>query len=117
MPDTDLLVLAATLAAAAHDLDGFIERRAQEIAEPLIARAKEAAQEHVDVARFEEQRQADLVGELRRRILPLDKTRDKYLTLREVARRVVRAYEAHLGTDDLRDLHAAIADLQEAANA
>lgn len=108
-------VLAATLSAAAHDLDGFIERRAQEIAGPLVAKAKEAAQEHVDDARFEEQRQRDLAAELKRRIGPLDRTRDKYLALREVAQRVLRTYDAFLTSDDVRDLHAALTDLQEAA--
>lgn len=99
------------------DLDGYIERRAQAIAEPIIARAKEAAQEHVDDARYETQRQTDLVAELRRRIPPLDRTRDKYLTLQQVAQRVVRTYQEFDKNDDRTALREALTDLQEAADA
>lgn len=58
--------LAARLEQITSDLDGYLERRAWEIAEPRIQRAHEAARELVTQAQRAEQRQRDLVDELRR---------------------------------------------------
>jgi transcriptional regulator with XRE-family HTH domain len=58
--------LAARLEQITRDLDGYLERRAWEIAESHIQRAHEAARELVTQAQRQEQRQRDLVDELRR---------------------------------------------------
>lgn len=58
--------LAARLEQITSDLDGYLERRAWEIADPHIQRAHKAARELVTQAQREEQRQRDLVDELRR---------------------------------------------------
>lgn len=58
--------LAAQLEQITSDLDGYLERRAWEISEPHIQRAHEAARELVTQAQRAEQRQRDLVDELRR---------------------------------------------------
>lgn len=59
-------VLAARLEQITSDLDGYLERRVWEIAEPRIQQAHEAARELVTQAQRAEQRQRDLVDELRR---------------------------------------------------
>jgi hypothetical protein len=54
------------LRAMIADLDGYIGRRAAEVAEPLIAAAKAAADARVAEAECGLQRAQDLVAELRR---------------------------------------------------
>jgi hypothetical protein len=58
------------------DLDGYIQRRAEELATPLIEDAAEKAREMVAGAERETQRQRDLVAELRRRISVLEGFRE-----------------------------------------
>jgi transcriptional regulator with XRE-family HTH domain len=58
--------LAERLSRITSDLESYLERRAREIAEPLIRTADEAARELVAQAQREVQRQEDLVAELRR---------------------------------------------------
>lgn len=63
----------AQLRACLADLDGFIERRAQELANPLIQQAHAEAAEQVRAAQFEWQRQKEVVAELRCRVRARDR--------------------------------------------
>lgn len=65
--------LAADLAAVVSDLDGYIERRAAEQAAPMIAAARQEADERVAEAAAQVQRGDDLVHELRRRLDALER--------------------------------------------
>jgi hypothetical protein len=72
MSEPDLTALAASLAATAASLEGHIERRAREIAEPQIIAAQLWAKTRMDEqdreTRFENQRKDDLIAELRRQL-------------------------------------------------
>lgn len=72
MTDLDLNALAASLADTAAGIDAYIERRAQEIAEPQILAAQLRAKTRMDEqdreTRFEMQRKSDLIAELRRQL-------------------------------------------------
>lgn len=59
------------------NLDGYLERRAAELAQPLIDKANAAADERVQEAEFETRRQTDLVTELRRQLAPADRYRQR----------------------------------------
>jgi hypothetical protein len=65
--------LAADLRATAADLDGYIERRAAEHAAPLIAEAKDRADERVAEAQALLLREKDVLVELRRYIRSLNR--------------------------------------------
>lgn len=110
----DVTVLAATLRATAADLDGFIQQRAEALAAGTVEQVTVEAETSVRHAQEEMIRQADLAGELRRRITVQDRTVTKYKTIREAALGVLRAYQTFLDTDDLDVLRDALTDLQEA---
>ena len=59
------------------DLDGHIQRRAEDLAEPMIRDAEARAQLAAVEARGEVQRERDLVAELRKRISATDRQRDE----------------------------------------
>lgn len=63
----------ARLQVILADLDGYITRRAEEVAEPLIRQARAEAALQARAAEFETQRQIDLVRELRRRLTSADR--------------------------------------------
>ncbi len=73
MTDVDLTQLRTMIA----DLDGYIERRAQQIAGPRIAVVEETSAAMVDQARLEQdqqhQRDSDLIAEFRRQIAGLER--------------------------------------------
>jgi len=64
----DPAALAAQLQQAIADLDGNIERRAGELAAPIVARDRHHARAELDTIRVELQRRDDLVAELRRQL-------------------------------------------------
>lgn len=66
------LAAGLALAPALADLEGYIERRAAELAKPLIDEVRHQASKRVREADKETERQADLVLELRRQIKPLN---------------------------------------------
>jgi hypothetical protein len=68
-PLAEVPVPVAELVSLSHvaaDLDGYIERRAAELATPLIEQAEARADERLRSAGHEVQRQVDLVAELRK---------------------------------------------------
>lgn len=67
----------AALEKITSDLDGYLERRAAELAAPLIEQAEEHAAECLGKAEFEARRQADLVAELRRQLKPAIRQADQ----------------------------------------
>lgn len=69
------------------DLDGYIQRRAEDLAEPIIRDAEARARLVITEATGETQRQRDLVEELRKRIAVVDRMRDEL----NAARRVLAA--------------------------
>jgi hypothetical protein len=102
-PDTP--ELAATLAATIADLDGYITRKAEAIAAPVIAAAQEAALEPAAEARADAQRWKDVNAELGRRIAALERRAERaettYLSTLQLRPREDGAYDIHLvrGTD------------------
>lgn len=60
------------MAAMIADLDGYIARRAREIAQPMVRAAQDQASAQVGAAQRETERQRDLVTELGRRLGPAD---------------------------------------------
>ncbi|MEU8278187.1 winged helix-turn-helix domain-containing protein [Microbispora bryophytorum] len=73
--------LAETLRDTVAGLDGHIERRAQQIADPLIEEARRAADERVAAAERElanvRQRGEDLAAEFRRQLVALERQLDR----------------------------------------
>ena len=69
------------------DLDNHIQRRAEDLAEPMIRDAEARARLAITEATGETQRQRDLVAELRKRIVVVDRMRDDL----NAARRVLAA--------------------------
>lgn len=69
--------LVAKLDGMLANLQAHIDRRAQELAQPLIAKAREAAATDVERAQHEQQRAEDLVTELRRHVRALEQRRDE----------------------------------------
>lgn len=69
-------VLAAELVTVTANLDEHIQRRAEELAAPLVAEAERKANEAVRDARMAVQRQEDIVAELRRRIAVMERQRE-----------------------------------------
>lgn len=84
------------------NLDAHIERRAQELAQPLIAKAREAALTDIERARHQQQRAEDLVTELRRQIRALDWHRNEQQGRADKAERSAEQTEAAI--DRARDL-------------
>lgn len=74
MADQDL---TARLQDMIGDLQGYIERRAGELAAPLIAEAGVAAGQEVADARAKQRRAEDLVAELRRQLATADRHRER----------------------------------------
>lgn len=68
-----LAVAVADLREVTKDLRGYIERRASELAAPLIAAANAAADERVAEAHGEIERRDDVIKELSRRIAATDR--------------------------------------------
>lgn len=68
---SDLSEQINALTAITADLDGYLERRANELAQPLIEKAYDEATRRISEAEFEVTRQNDLIAELRRQIKPL----------------------------------------------
>jgi hypothetical protein len=62
-----------TLRRMIADLDGYIDRRASELAAPLIAEARKAAEDAVGKAEAEIRRQRDLIAEFRRQLAGQEK--------------------------------------------
>lgn len=81
------------------NLTAHIEQRAQELAQPLIAKAREAALTDVERARHDQQRAEDLVTELRRQIRAPERRRDEQLQ---------RTDKAAADVARVRQLHAEI---------
>ncbi len=86
-------VLADRLARMIGDLDGYIERRAREIADPLIAEAE--ARAHAAIAENDAdsaaraRRDSDLIAEMRRQITTLDRSCQRaWAQLRESGARI-----------------------------
>lgn len=99
MPElTDLAAAAASLAATVASLEEFIERRAQEIAEPAIADAEFKAFEQMSKLgtrhAHETQRTDDLIAELRRQIDAQVKQNDRLNREVKETRAAVRRVEA-----------------------
>jgi hypothetical protein len=90
--------LAANLRAIAADLDGYIERRATELAVPLIAEAKDRADERVEETQALLLRERDVLVELRRYIRALNRQVTHW---REVATR--EAGDFILRNDEVRE--------------
>jgi hypothetical protein len=69
----DVAELAASLQASITGLDALIERRAAELAAPVIAAAQADADAKVAEVQGDLQRRDDLVKELRRRIVAAER--------------------------------------------
>jgi len=73
--DTLAVALAAELRQVAADYDGYITRRATELAQPLIEAATAEAAERVRLMAARVQRAEDVIAELR----PIVDVRDRQL--------------------------------------
>jgi hypothetical protein len=73
----------ATLQAMIADLDGYITRRAEEIARPIITEAQERARGDVASALHDTQRARDVSAELGRRLNPLQRQADEAAAARD----------------------------------
>jgi hypothetical protein len=76
------------------DLDNHIQRRAEELAEPMIRDAEARARLAIVQATGETQQQRDLVEELRKRIAVTDRMRDEMNAARRL---LAEAVGEHLG--------------------
>lgn len=83
MPDA--AEFAATLAAMIADLDGYITRKAEAIAAPVIAAAQQEALQPAAEAQADAQRWKDVNTELGRRIAALQRNLDASRRYREIA--------------------------------
>lgn len=81
---TALVLLGESLAAASADLEGFIERRAAELAKPAI----EEAERSVLVS---DQRVTDLQAEFARQLRPLERKAARYWPMKAAIRAVLAA--------------------------
>ena len=70
-PPDDAGQLVADLTAAIADLDGYIMRRAHELAAAMVEQAQAEAEERIRGAGFQVQRLEDVNRELRRRVAAL----------------------------------------------
>lgn len=71
------------LRAMLADLDGYVQRRAEDLAEPMIRDAEARARVTIVEATGETQRQRDLVAELRRRLAADDRFREEMRRFRD----------------------------------
>ncbi|MFB4285678.1 hypothetical protein ACBJ59_61200 [Nonomuraea sp. MTCD27] len=76
------------------DLDGFVERRAAEVAAPHIAETGVAAGLEVQAARDAQQRAEDLTAELRRQLTSLERQIDRYRQENEQDKATIRRVRA-----------------------
>lgn len=81
--------LIAQLGNMTANLSEYIERRAQELAQPLIDEAREAAAVEVKDAQTGQQRAEDLVTELRRQLAALERNRERYRQRAETAENAI----------------------------
>jgi chromosome segregation ATPase len=72
-PDPRLERNAKWLDRVTSNLDNYIERRAAELAEPMIQQAEHDAEAAIRAADAKAQRQEDLLTEMRRQIVPLER--------------------------------------------
>jgi hypothetical protein len=79
----------ATLKAMIADLDGYIDRRAHDIAVPLVAQAEADAMAQVLAAERDAERWKDLNDELRRRLKPLQRQADEAAEARDTLARAL----------------------------
>lgn len=91
MADQDL---TARLQDMIGDLQGYIDRRAAELAAPHIAEAGVRAGEEVADARAKQQRAEDLVAELRRQLTSLGRQLDRYRQENEQDKATIRRVRA-----------------------
>lgn len=91
--------LTARLEGMLANLDAHIDRRAQELAQPLIDQARQQAAEKVRDGQAAQQRAEDLVAELRRQIRALESNREHYRK---------RAEKAEAGNARVRELHSSV---------
>jgi hypothetical protein len=77
--------------ACLADLDGYIDRRALALADPIVEHARAEAAELVRAAEFEAQRQIDLARELRRVLA----ARDRQTAHAEAGRRALAGILGH----------------------
>lgn len=101
----DLNALAVSLADTAQHLGEYIERRAEEIAEPQVLAAQLRAKMQMDeqdrVTRFEKQRKDDLIAELRRQLNAQVKQNERLNREVKETRAAVRRVEAlHAWTNE-----------------
>jgi hypothetical protein len=75
--DGDAAAIAGILAGAVADLDGYIGRRAAELAAPMIRAALADADARSRAAAMAVQRRDDVVAELRRRVKVVDRLVDQ----------------------------------------
>ncbi|MEV0584074.1 hypothetical protein [Nonomuraea sp. NPDC050310] len=90
---------ADTLRAMISDLDGYIERRAAELAAPIVAKAQEEAAAEVQGARGLQQRAEDLNVELRRMLKVRDRQVERARERAEHAEAAVARFRAFLNDD------------------
>jgi hypothetical protein len=69
---------AGRLAAMIADLEGFIDRRAEDLAAPLIEEARAEAARQVAVARQKAERKEDLIAEYRRQVKVMERQLDAW---------------------------------------
>jgi hypothetical protein len=98
MSPPDAPLLADALAVITADLEGYIQRRAAELAAPMVAEAEERAAEKAGEAQAATRQQEDLVKELRRH---LDAKERQIARWREVATK--EAGDIILRCDEVRE--------------
>jgi hypothetical protein len=86
-PADEVTLRLQHLRAMLGDLDGYIQRRAEDLAVPIVRDAEARARLAVTDAAGETQRLRDLVEELRKRIAVADRQRDEM----NAARRILAA--------------------------
>ncbi len=87
--------LAAQLRAMITDLDGYIERRAAEMAAPIIEAARADADARIAEAQFGLQRRDALTEEMRRRLAMQDRHLADYLKAKREALRTGEPVTIH----------------------
>jgi DNA helicase IV len=92
------------------NLQQHIDQRAQEIAQPLIAKAQQDAEAQVDRAQGRQRRAEDVVTELRRQIRVLESSRE------DQRRRAVKAEEANTRVRRLCECVVLVADHPQAVD-
>lgn len=88
------------------DLQGYIERRAGEVAAPHIAEAGRLAGEEVAAARRQQERAEDLVAEMRRQLSALERHQREYRERATTAEKAIVRGLAALASPPSPDLDA-----------